>query len=144
MIEAFMGISLVAMGFYFFKSTDLPKDMQDRSAQLRAESAHNPIVRTKKMAFDSKATVTKEVVKAEIKNSINILDNNQIAKLAQLEAHKKELEMRQRAQVIDELTLKITALEQELKINSARNTEILAEIDIHMATLSRLTQVSLS
>ncbi|MBC7713076.1 MAG: hypothetical protein H7177_07040 [Rhizobacter sp.] len=141
MIEALMGVTLVAMGFYFFKSTDLPKDMKDRSAQLRAESASNPIIRTKRMAFDSKAT---SAVKAEIKNTIKVLDDNQAAKLAKLEAHKKELEMRQRAQVIDELTMKITALEQELKTNNTRNAEILAEIDLHMATLARLTSVSLS
>lgn len=141
MIEALMCVSLAAMGFYFFKSTDLPKDMKDRSAQLRAEAASNPIVRTKRMTFDSVAT---SVTKSEIKNSIKVLDDNQAVKLAQLEAHKKQLEMQQRAQAIDELTLKITALEQELKTNNARNVEIMAEIDIHMITLTRLTSVSLS
>lgn len=141
MIEALMCVSLAAMGFYFFKSTDLPKEMKERSAQLRAEAAHNPIVRTKKMAFDAAATVTKKI---DIKNSIKILDDHQLARLAQLEAHKKELEMKQRAQVIDELTLKITALEQELKLNNDRNAEIMAEIDTHMTTLARLTSVSLS
>ncbi len=141
MIEALMGVSLVLMGFYFFKSTDLPKDMKERSAQLRAEAASNPILRTKKMAFDSVAT---NVTKADIKTSIKVLDDNQAAKLAQLEAHKKQLEMQKRAQMIDELTLKITALEQELKLNNARNAEIMAEIDSHMATLAELTSVSLS
>lgn len=141
MIEALMCVSLAAMGFYFFKSTDLPKDMRDRSAQLRAEAAANPILRTKKMAFDSVAT---NVSKADIKTSIKVLDDNQAAKLAQLEAHKKQLEIKQRAQAIDELTLKITALEQELKTNNTRNAEIMAEIDIHMNTLARLTSVSLS
>ena len=137
-----MGVSLVLMGFYFFKSTDLPQDMKDRSAQSRAEMASNPIIKTKKMAFDSVAT--KNEVKSEIKNAIKVLDDNQAAKLAQLEAHKKQLEMKQRAQAIDELTLKITALEQELKTNNARNAEILAEIDTHMNTLARLTSISLS
>ena len=46
--------------------------------------------------------------------------------------------------MIDDLTIKITALEQELKTNNARNTEILAEIDTHMNTLARLTSVTLS
>lgn len=143
MIETLMGVSLVLMGFYFFKSTDLPKDMKDRSAQLRAEQVSNPISKTKRMAFDSIAT-SKIETKTEIKNAIKVLDDNQAARLAQLDAHKKQLEMKQRAQAIDELTLKITALEQELKINNTRNAEILAEIDSHMNTLARLTSVSLS
>ncbi|MBC7427410.1 MAG: hypothetical protein H7336_02285 [Bacteriovorax sp.] len=141
MIEALMCVTLAVMGFYFFKSTDLPKDMKDRSAQLHAESKANPIVLTKRMAFDAKATTE---IKTEIKNTIKVLDDNQAAKLAKLEAHKKELEMRQRAQVIDELTLKIIVLEQELKTNNARNAEILAEIDTHMEILARLTSISLS
>jgi hypothetical protein len=144
MIEAFMCVTLAAMGFYFFKSTDLPKDMKNRSALLHAESIQNPIVRQKKMAFDSVATKVKSDAKSEMRTTIKILDDNQAAKLAQLDAHKRELEMRQRALVIDDLTLKITALEQELKLNSARNAEILAEIDTHMNTLTRLTSVSLS
>ena len=138
-----MGVSLVLMGFYFFKSTDLPQDLKDRSAQSRAELASNPIIKTKRMAFDTQVT-TKVAVKSEIKNSIQVLDENQAAKLAQLEAHTKQLEIKQRAQAIDELTLKITELEQELKINNARNAEILAEIETHMNTLAKLTSISLS
>ncbi len=135
MIEALMCVSLAAMGFYFFKSTDLPKDMKERSARLSAEAGSTQTVKTKRMAFDAPKTT-----KIEVK----VIDDNQSAKLAQLESHKKQLEMKQRAQAIDELTLKITALEQELKINNSRNAEILAEIDTHMNTLARLTSLSLS
>ena len=134
MIEALMCVSLAAMGFYFFKSTDLPKDMKERSAKLSAEAASNTTVKTKRMAFDA------PTIKVENK----IFNENQTNKIAQLEAHKKQLEMKQRAQAIDELTLKITALEQELKTNNTRNSEILAEIDAHMTTLAKLTSVSLS
>jgi TolA-binding protein len=78
-----------------------------------------------------------------LKNS-SIVDSSKLNKLVQLEKHKRELEIKQRAQQIDELTLKITALEQELKTNNARNAEILAEIDTHMAKLKELMDLKLS
>jgi type I site-specific restriction endonuclease len=127
MLETFMGLSLAIMGFYFLKSTDLSQEMKDRSAQLRSEAAQNPIVRTKKMAFDS------------ISKNNKILDDNQNSKLVLLANNKKELELKQKNQEIDELTLKITLLEQELKINNKRNNEIMAEIEIYLKDLTRLT-----
>ena len=132
MLEAVMCLSLAAMVTYFFKSTDLPKDMKNRSAQTKSES-QNYVVQPKKMA------IPQNLVKQP-----TIIDDSKAEKLALLEKHKRELEIKQRAQQIDDLTLKITALEQELKVNQARNAEILAEIDAHMAKLKELMDLKLA
>lgn len=135
MLETGMIITLAIMGLYFFKSTDLSKDMKNRSAQLKAESIHSPAVRIKKMAFENNS---------EAKDINSIIDKKVAEKLVQLDLHKKELEIITRAKEIDELTLKITTLEQELKNNSARNAEIVAEIETHMKALARLTANSIA
>ncbi len=115
MIEGLMALSLVLMGIYFVKSTDLPKEMKERSAQISRETVA-PTTAKKKMAFPTQTTVT--TVK---KNSSQSL----------IELHNK---------AIDELTLKITTLEQELKVNNARNAEIQREIDAHLESLRLLNE----
>ena len=57
MIEAFMCVSLAAMGFYFFKSTDLPKDMKDRSAKSRAEATSVSAFLPNPLKFDNLLSV---------------------------------------------------------------------------------------
>jgi hypothetical protein len=116
MLEGLMALSLVIMGIYFVKSTDLPKEMQNRSAQMERETVASP---KKKMAFEANKVSVKTEVKVEIKKSNTTL----------IDLHNK---------AIDELTLKITTLEQELKINNARNNEIQKEIDTHLASLRLL------
>lgn len=118
MLEGLMALSLVLMGVYFVKSTDLPKELKDRSAQMRNET-QNITVNKRKMAFP--AGEEKKSAAIEIKKQ-----NNQ----ALIDLHNK---------AIDELTLKITTLEQELKANNERNAEIQKMIDIHMENLNLLT-----
>lgn len=120
MLEGLMAVSLVLMGIYFVKSTDLPKDMKDRSTQMEKTPLAN-INTKKKMVFPvANATINAEI-KNEIKNSNKTL----------LDLHNK---------AIDELTLKITTLEQELKVNNARNAEIQKEIDTHLNSLLLLNE----
>lgn len=118
MLEGLMALSLVLMGVYFVKSTDLPKELKDRSTQMRNET-QSVTVNKRKMAFP--VVEEKKSVAIEIKKQ-----NNQ----ALIDLHNK---------AIDELTLKITTLEQELKANNERNAEIQKMIDIHMENLNLLT-----
>ncbi len=112
MIEALMGISIILMGVYFVKSTDLPKELKDRSAQHRNETISSA---KKKMVY-----VTEP--------KISTVNNQNLRDL-----HNK---------AIDELTLKITTLEQELKVNNAKNAEIQKMIDIHLESLRLLNNKS--
>lgn len=116
MLEGLMALSLVIMGIYFVKSTDLPKELKDRSAQMERETIVTP---KKKMAFDTNKIAAKTEAKVEVKKSNKSL----------IDLHNK---------AIDELTLKITTLEQELKVNNARNAEIQKEIDTHLESLRLL------
>jgi len=118
MLEGLMALSLVLMGVYFVKSTDLPKELKDRSAQMRNET-QTVTTAKRKMAFP--VVEEKKSAAIEIKKQ-----NNQ----ALIDLHNK---------AIDELTLKITTLEQELKGNNERNAEIQKMIDIHMENLNLLT-----
>lgn len=118
MLEGIMAISLVVMGIYFFKSTDLPKEMKDRSAQMEKETI---TVSKKKMAYTSLKNNTSVEVKVDSKKSTQSL----------IDLHNK---------AIDELTLKITTLEQELKANNERNSEIQKEIDTHLESLRLLNE----
>lgn len=118
MLEGIMAISLVVMGIYFFKSTDLPKEMQDRSAQMEKETI---TVSKKKMAYTSLKNNTSVEIKTDSKKSNQTL----------IDLHNK---------AIDELTLKITTLEQELKANNERNNEIQKEIDTHLESLRLLNE----
>lgn len=115
MIEGLMALSLVLMGIYFVKSTDLPKEMKDRSAQINRETVA-PTNTKRKMAFPTQTTVAS--VKKNTSQSL-------------IDLHNK---------AIDELTLKITTLEQELKKNNARNAEIQREIDAHLESLRLLNE----
>lgn len=118
MLEGIMALSLVVMGIYFFKSTDLPKEMQERSAQMEKETI---IVTNKKMAYTSVKNNTAIEVKIDNKKSNQSL----------IDLHNK---------AIDELTFKITSLEQELKANNVRNADIQKEIDTHLESLSLLNE----
>ena len=118
MLEGIMAISLVMMGIYFFKSTDLPKEMKDRSAQMEKETI---AVSKKKMAYTTLKNNTSVEIKVESKKSNQTL----------IDLHNK---------AIDELTLKITTLEQEMKSNNERNAEIQKEIDTHLESLRLLNE----
>lgn len=116
MLEGLMALSLVLMGIYFVKSTDLPRELKDRSAQ-HSKEASQVVVTKKKMAFSG-------------------IEQNKIADKKMISASLIELHNK----AIDELTLKITTLEQELKANNARNAEIQKEIDAHLISLQILNE----
>jgi hypothetical protein len=115
MIEVAMVFSLAIMGIYFFKSTDLPKELTDRSAQFKAEVGSGLAPRTIKMNFP----------KVVIDQEKNIRDN----KLKEL----KQLNLE-----TDRLTVEITTLEQEIKVNNLRNAEIQSLIDMKIVDLQLL------
>ena len=126
-----MGISLAILGIYFFKSTDLPKELKEMSAKNRSEinidSSQN---------ISSNKTIIKNfnLPKVTIKEN-NVTDQELLisARAAKIAAEKALISKR-----IDELTVIITTLEQELNVNNRRNAEILATIDAHLITLSEL------
>ncbi len=116
MLELAMLTCLAVMGFYFFKSTDLPKELKERSAQFHSETATKP-------------SVSKFPSPIIIPNQMALTELNLRKKAAELKIHNAEL---------DQLTLTITALEQELKTNKERNLEIQTLIDQHLISLQKL------
>lgn len=147
MLEGIAMLTVLAgMGVYFVKSTDIPKDLKDRSAQSRATYGDSSIMVSapkKKFAFENKIVAEK---KSEIRvQSISVAElkeKSDAAKLAEIEKHiKRQSLIALQNQKIDELTLLITSLEQEIKENNSRNAEIQAQINKHLETL-RLLQES--
>lgn len=145
MLEGIAMLTVLAgMGVYFVKSTDIPKDMKDRSAQSKANFGETLAVAPKRYAFDSKA-VAKTEKKIEVRTqSISIADlkeKSDAAKLAEIEKHiKRQSLLALQNQKIDELTLLITSLEQEIRENNDRNAEIQAQINIHLESLRLLKE----
>lgn len=130
MIEAIGMITVLAgMGIYFVKSTDLPKDLKDRSE--RHNSTSNQVTNNqsiKRYAFPQNgngSTIENKITKLDSVNELEL----KLKKQKIIDAKNKK---------IDELTILITALEQELKENKARNTEIQKQIDTAMAELISL------
>ncbi len=134
MIEGIAMLTVLAgMGVYFVKSTDLPKDMRDRSAQFKNQGS---VEVKKKYSFptaNTNTTVASKSVKIE-----NNLDLKRAEEATKLLAAKRLEKIALIDKEIDTLTLTITALEQELKANNERNAEIQMEIDRHLQTLARL------
>lgn len=128
MLEIGMIVSLAAMGVYFFKSTELPKELLERSAQAKREQVE---VRA--------TSVKKSFPKIEI-NSIASNNAEQTEKLAAMKLQKKTREIQILNLEIDRITIEITTLEQEINANNTRNAEILAIIDGHLAKLSELNE----
>lgn len=125
-----MVLTLAIMGVYFFKSTDLPKELKERSAQLQAQSqpGQNSTSKTLRM------TLPKEAQKTSLSNKE--LD----AKLAEMKIQKNLKELQILNNEFDKLTLEITTLEQEIKTNSERNNEIQTIIDSHLISLQALQE----
>lgn len=128
MMEILMGLTLAVMGVYFFKSTDLPKDLKERSAMMQAEAGQNSTSKSLRM------TLPKEVLKTPVLNKE--LD----AKLAEMKIQKNVRELQLLNLQIDELTIEITTLEQEIKLNNKRNNEIQSIIDAHLINLQLLQE----
>lgn len=127
-MEILMGLTLAVMGVYFFKSTDLPKDLKERSAMMQAEAGQNSTSKTLRM------TLPKEVLKTPI------LNKDLDAKLAEMKIQKNARELQLLNLEIDALTIEITTLEQEIKLNNKRNNEIQSIIDSHLISLQLLQE----
>ena len=143
MIEGIAMLTVLAgMGVYFVKSTDLPKDMRDRSAQFKNEG---PVATKKKYSFptgNNVATTTTTATKSvKLENNLDLKRAEEATKL--LAANRLE-KIALIDKEIDTLTLTITALEQEMKANNARNAEIQTEIDKHLQRLARLEASKMS
>ena len=130
-MEFFMIITLAAMGIYFFKSTDLPRELKERSAQRQNES--------KSITSNFSSTPLKFThPKSEVK-IINV-DNNRDAKLAELKLQKKLKEIQLLKEEIDQLTLIISDLDLELVANNEKSLEIQSIIDTHSLSLQILQE----
>ena len=136
MIEGIAMLTVLAgMGIYFVKSTDLPKDMRDRSAQFKNEGS---VELKKKYSFptaNTNASSTASTRSIKLENNLDLIKAQEATKLL---AAKRLGKIALIDKEIDTLTLTITALEQELKANNERNAEIQLEIDRHLQTLARL------
>lgn len=127
-MEILMGLTLAVMGVYFFKSTDLPKDLKERSAMMQAEAGQSSTSKTLRM------TLPKEVLKTPV------LNKDLDAKLAEMKMQKNARELQLLNLEIDALTIEITTLEQEIKLNNKRNNEIQSIIDSHLISLQLLQE----
>ena len=125
MIEIAMALCLTVMGIYFFKSTDLPKDLKERSAQHSEESSLRPPAIPKKMNFP-KVNIASTTLKLNQTQLVNISEQKKIMELEILN------------QEIDKLTMTITTLEQNIKKNNVRNNEIQSIIDLNLVQLQAL------
>ena len=121
MLEIAMVTTLALMGIYFFKSTDLPKDMKERSAQNRVKSQHSENTSSKKFAIQNV-----------------IIKETESQKLFDIKKQEREAMIALHINKIDELTFLITTLEQQIKENNSRNAEIQAQINLHMESLEIL------
>lgn len=121
-----MVLSLAVMGVYFFKSTELPKELRERSAQSRAQGNAESSVRKVKMSFP------------KIEEKMAVVSSDSQEKLKELNIQRKAKEVQVLGVEIDRLTVLITTLEQEIKINNTRNLEIQKAIDSHVANLELL------
>lgn len=126
-MEIVMVLTLAVMGIYFFKSTDLPKDLKERSIQMQAESSRKVETKTLKMTFPKIAEESKGLSSRDLE-----------IKLSEIKAKKNLVEIKLINAEIDKLTLIITSLEQEIRANNERNNEIQDLIETHLITLQSL------
>lgn len=110
-MEIVMVVTLAIMGIYFFKSADLPKELKERSAQLQAEASTYQAQKSFRVTIPEKKIQT-EVLSANNKTEISA--------------------------EIDKLTLIITTLEQQIRVNNEKNAEIQRMIDKHLVNLIQL------
>ena len=146
MLEGIAMLTVLAgMGFYFVKSTDIPKDMKDKSAQMRATYGETSIAAApKRYAFDKKTIATNETItekRIQSLSSSELKERADASKLAEIEKQvKRQSLIALQNKKIDELTILITSLEQEITENNSRNIEIQAQINTHLEALRLLKE----
>ncbi len=127
MLEGMLMIAvLTGMGVYFIKSADLPKELKERQAILDRESK-TTATKTSKMKFNFENKEVKKVAVTKVEKTIE--------KKINLDAINRE---------IDELTFKVTSLEQEIRDNNLRNELIKKEIDRLLVRLEELTKLKMA
>lgn len=127
MLEGMLMLAvLTGMGVYFIKSADLPKELKERQAILDRDAKINTN-RTSKMKFNFD--------KKEVKKVATTTLEKKIEKKIDLDAINRE---------IDELTFKVTSLEQEIRDNNLRNELIKKEIDRMLVRLEELTKLKMA
>ncbi len=120
MFEFGMFICLLgAMGLYIMKSADLPQELKDRSKNFKTENS------------ESQKTTFKVAI-PNIQPKIVTKATNSIIQ--------KEVEISLLNKKIDKLTLEITSLELEIKVNNEKNLEIQKVIDERLTELAKLQQ----
>ena len=109
--ELVMGMVLIGMIIYFIKSSDLSKEQKERSKMLETQN----LMRAKDIA----------------QKKLNF---------AKLGAQKKKITINKKIEKneIDQLSLKITSLEQELQDNMKKNSRIKNLIDAHLEQISSI------
>lgn len=150
MLEIAMVTALAGMGFYFFKSTDLPKDLKERSAQNRA--SHNYEAAAPKKFSMAKVNLEKTSTPREIANlptlnnvtKIDIKESLEAQRMYEIKKQERELMIALHNRKIDELTLLITTLEQQIRENNVRNSEIQAQINLHLESLKLLKETKIA
>lgn len=136
MLEIAMVTILAGMGFYFFKSTDLPKELKERSAQNRANNEY--VTSAPKKFAMPKVVLEEKKMPVEIANLPSIKDNLEAERLMEIKKQEREIKIALHNKKIDELTLLITTLESQIRANNSRNAEIQAQINLHLESLKLL------
>lgn len=142
-----------SMGVYIMKSSDLPQDQKNRSAQFQSEydilknQKKSLKISMNKIAPAKKSQVTKV---AATKTNVVTEEKIQEAKvdLAKAKVQRNQLLVQELNLKVDQLTLEITALEQQIKTNNQKNAEIqlqinnrLAELDLAQRQLMQVNQM---
>jgi uncharacterized protein YhaN len=145
-----------SLGVYIMKSSDLPQDQKNRSAQfqteyemLKGQKKSLKISMTKIAPSSSKKSQANKVAAtAKISNSAEKIEVAKID-LAKAKIERNQLIMQQLSTKVDQLTLEITALEQQIKANNQKNAEIqtlinnrLAELDLTQRQLMQINQLA--
>lgn len=128
-VEILMVITLAIMGIYFFKSTDIPKELRERSAQKQSE------INSMSNNFSS-APLKFTAPKSEVK--MTSIDGSRDAKLAEMKSKRKLKEIQEIKEEIDLLTSTLVDLDVELATNAHKRLEIQSLIDDHFLSLQAL------
>lgn len=151
MLEIAMVTVLAGMGIYFFKSTDLPKDLRERSAQNKASYNYEASTPKKfampKVNLENKAAAPVEIANLPTLNNvtkIDIKESLEAQRLFEIKKQEREIMIALHNRKIDELTLLITTLEQQIRENNSRNAEIQAQINLHLESLRVLKETKIA
>lgn len=132
-IGIFVGL-LGSMGFYMVKSSDLSKELKDRRQQNQHEYAALERIKNKPFQISLKE-VSSSKKKSEIK-TISVQKTAAVVnKIEKVNNTEKRLSLNKQ---IDQLTVEITSLEQEIKANTRKNLEIQSLISSRLDELERL------